>query len=818
MHKLKLASVVGLPQETGWAKTFASANQSLHGSLAVKGSSAKNVGFELLEMLQQPVIDSPAKLHNLLLDVLKKARDREVVIQLVVAYFTSPSLLNPEEANQDSDQHSQPTVVLATYQGQVLLRRNQKLAGLLKSDSELKMIEGALKPGDRYLLATAHNEQLEQSLRQLFKANLSPDAFASNFLQKVKMLVDSSLIAVALLELKALNIIEAQEPIETSSAKPEAELETEPVIFPINTTHEKQSVSVEQEAESAGDEKEVGTVVDAIAKEEFPQPEPKNEVLTDEPVISETELATATQVQPPVVADTAGEPNDDEQPGDIKIKISTEPVKKLAQAAGSKTLGLIKQTVATAKSKIAVWREKTAQRRQEKKQLAKKIELEPTDQTLNQAFADDNAVKSSVASTQASTSTILTRVVNILALLVAKVKFLKKLSVFRQREVYLNESSSKLRKKKLLMMVGLIVGLLLISWWVIATISQYRQQARTALAPARELLITAQQLSDQEILQARDLTAEAIELAQAEQHRQEQAQLTQDIYRDFLREAQEHYSSIAGQLEVSQLEIFLDLSEVVPNFLTSQVAINQQTLFFLDREQRQLISLELASNQTDQMLFPENFLIKDLTVGENELYLLNEGIYQVKLDDLEGEEEKPSRLPDSPIKIKDEGDSDRDSTLISFYENFLYVFNPPRRNIYRYIWRNDSLSEPIGWLTNKQGIDFSSITSMAVDGFIWLTTDGGKIVKLERGQPITFEILGLEDHLGKSIKLFTSANSEQLYVLEPEKNRVIVLSKDGKFIKQVTSPTLAGTTWLVVDETSNRAFVTSGAIVYVVEL
>jgi hypothetical protein len=50
------------------------------------------------------------------------------------------------------------------------------------------------------------------------------------------------------------------------------------------------------------------------------------------------------------------------------------------------------------------------------------------------------------------------------------------------------------------------------------------------------------------------------------------------------------------------------------------------------------------------------------------------------------------------------------------FNTYLYVFNPQERNIYRYLQNAEGLSDPIGWLTDKQGLEFDTITSMAIDG------------------------------------------------------------------------------------------------------
>ena len=72
-------------------------------------------------------------------------------------------------------------------------------------------------------------------------------------------------------------------------------------------------------------------------------------------------------------------------------------------------------------------------------------------------------------------------------------------------------------------------------------------------------------------------------------------------------------------------------------------------------------------------------------------------------------------------QLKEEGDSDRGGTFLQVYSSYLYIFNPEKRNIYRYVVKDGKLSEPIGWLIDKQNLDFTNIESMIIDGDVWLS-------------------------------------------------------------------------------------------------
>jgi len=76
----------------------------------------------------------------------------------------------------------------------------------------------------------------------------------------------------------------------------------------------------------------------------------------------------------------------------------------------------------------------------------------------------------------------------------------------------------------------------------------------------------------------------------------------------------------------------------------------------------------------------------------------------------------------------------------------------------------------------------------------------------------------LAEPFGSAITLFTKEDYEYLYVLEPTGNRLVMITKEGEFYKEVKSESLASTTRIIVDEENKKAYAISGAEVFEVGL
>ena len=69
-----------------------------------------------------------------------------------------------------------------------------------------------------------------------------------------------------------------------------------------------------------------------------------------------------------------------------------------------------------------------------------------------------------------------------------------------------------------------------------------------------------------------------------------------------------------------------------------------------------------------------------------------------------------------------------------------------------------------------------------------------------------------------SLLITTDVDSEYLFVLEPAQSRVVILTKEGEFFKEVASPTLASATGIAFSSSNNLVLVASGSQVFSIGL
>lgn len=377
----------------------------------------------------------------------------------------------------------------------------------------------------------------------------------------------------------------------------------------------------------------------------------------------------------------------------------------------------------------------------------------------------------------------------------------------------------KFKKTRLLILVCLCLTLscLIISgFWI-------RQQSQTKnlsivlaeIKPAENLITAAKLQLEDDPIAARDKTNQAIStLNQLHQKYPKPTYLNKPIARA-LTAAEKFATEISGLSQLQELNIFFDVRLATPNFIANSIAISDDQAYFVDQELKQFIKLDLVKKQSQSLNLSSLTKITQAVFLNQQVYFLGDGIFSLKLDQVDA----------VPQALKPAGDSDREAFLMKGYGSYLYLLNQTKRNIFRFsIIKPNSktaaqtLSEPIGWIINKKGLDFSILSSLAVDGDVWLATKTGQILKYTQGQPVNWQISGLKVNFDSNLILVTNDQLTQIYVLEPNKKRLVILTKSGQFLKELQSPTLGGVTSFGVSETLQKAFLVSGSTVYELKL
>lgn len=158
--------------------------------------------------------------------------------------------------------------------------------------------------------------------------------------------------------------------------------------------------------------------------------------------------------------------------------------------------------------------------------------------------------------------------------------------------------------------------------------------------------------------------------------------------------------------------------------------------------------------------------------------------------------------------------SDSDPTAFSFYQGNVYLLDKTTGEIIKY--QRSTNKESLWLSTNtKKAIDGRSMT---IDGSVWILRENNTLSRYYNGQyqgDIMIDIFPKPKSLSKII---TNADIPYLYILEPSQNRIIILDKTGRIIKQFQSDKFNNLKDMVITGDGKTLYILNGQSIHKIEI
>lgn len=118
---------------------------------------------------------------------------------------------------------------------------------------------------------------------------------------------------------------------------------------------------------------------------------------------------------------------------------------------------------------------------------------------------------------------------------------------------------------------------------------------------------------------------------------------------------------------------------------------------------------------------------------------------------------------------------------IKTYGRFVYMLSPTDNQIWKYERRSANYSGATAY--NTGNTEMADAVSFTIDGSIYMLSASGEITKLFRGQSQDYDFREMPSipFSGPSLKIYTSAELDYLYILDPDNKRLLVFTKGDRF-------------------------------------
>ena len=154
---------------------------------------------------------------------------------------------------------------------------------------------------------------------------------------------------------------------------------------------------------------------------------------------------------------------------------------------------------------------------------------------------------------------------------------------------------------------------------------------------------------------------------------------------------------------------------------------------------------------------------------------------------------------------------------VGFGGNLYLLDQSETGQIWKYLAVDSGLSAKRSYLKGET-YDLSEAVSMAIDGAVWVLFKDGTIVKYIQGQKEAFIVAGLDQPFEEPVKIFSSPETENIYVLDKKSTRVVVINKNGEYHSQYIWPGMAGVKDLAASEELKKIYLLTGEKIFTIEI
>ncbi len=281
------------------------------------------------------------------------------------------------------------------------------------------------------------------------------------------------------------------------------------------------------------------------------------------------------------------------------------------------------------------------------------------------------------------------------------------------------------------------------------------------------------------------------------------------------RRVLELYGQIDGALTdamhayQSEPQIFYDAGLLKSGGTVSGMAIESDTVILGDAKQKAIYSVSLPEKKGSIIGGGTGYeTVQQVTVhGATGYVLLAEGVNAISI--------QQKQIKQNIIRKSD--DWGTIAAMASFGGN-IYLLDSGKSRIWKYVATETGFSDIREYLNPDTLPDLSRSTGMVIDGSVWIGTSDGKILRFTQGKENSFYPKGVDPAFGLHLVVYTSDETNNIYVLDNNNKRVVVLDKDGLYMSQYTWADNTPFTHLAVSEKHGKILLLGNDKIYSLDI
>lgn len=152
------------------------------------------------------------------------------------------------------------------------------------------------------------------------------------------------------------------------------------------------------------------------------------------------------------------------------------------------------------------------------------------------------------------------------------------------------------------------------------------------------------------------------------------------------------------------------------------------------------------------------------------------------------------------------------------YGGKIYRLVPEAKQIFKHAKTIAGYSKGTDWVISDNS-ELENAQSLTIDGFIYVLRADGTVNKYLRGKKQSFALASISSPMENPTKIFTSDDLENLYIIDPKQDRVVVFNKNsGSLTAQLKSDKFKNLQDLFIDKEEKKMYVLADNKIYGVVL
>ena len=280
---------------------------------------------------------------------------------------------------------------------------------------------------------------------------------------------------------------------------------------------------------------------------------------------------------------------------------------------------------------------------------------------------------------------------------------------------------------------------------------------------------------------------------------------------DLLKKIQEQLDKVNHIVKITSPNAVVDLATAGDGLSPAGIILLGNTLYSFESTENSILSANLddQSVKVESAGTLEGNLNQGIPLTTNLLLLATSAgkYYEYNIADASFTERKIES-------------ANTDNTINSFgtYLGRIYTLDTKNNQIFRHERAGNDWGTGTAWITETD-LDVSNANSIAVDGSVYVAKNNGEVWKLfGGGKDADFKTSTIDPAFSNPTKIYTTADLENVYVIDPNNKRVVIMNKDGGLVNQYFSDSFDNLKDLAVSEANNVLYLLNGNNIFKIDI